>query len=90
MMHASEKTLMNYSALLTSLREIEGLNERRPGVFYRKSKAFLHFHEDPSGLYADLRMNVNEEFVRTRVESRAEQSTFIATIASALSAPVRK
>jgi hypothetical protein len=90
MMHASEKTLVNYSALLTSLRKIEELNEKRPGVFYRKSKAFLHFHEDPSGLYADLRLNVDEEFVRMRVESRAEQSTFISTITSALTAPARK
>jgi hypothetical protein len=89
MMHASEKTLLNYSALLASLRKIEGLNEKRPGVFYRKSKAFLHFHEDSTGLYADLRLNVDEEFARTRVESRAEQSTFIATIRTALTAPER-
>jgi hypothetical protein len=90
MMHASENTLMRYSALLTSLRALEDLHERRPGVFYRKSKAFLHFHEDPTGLYADLRLNVDDEFVRTRVESGAEQSTFIATITSSLTAPVRK
>lgn len=90
MMHASETTLLHYSALLTSLRKIDGLSEKRPGVFYRKSKAFLHFHEDPTGLYADLRLNVDEEFVRTRVESKAEQLTFIATITTALTAPVRK
>ena len=24
------------------------------GVFYRKSRAFLHFHEDPKRLFADL------------------------------------
>jgi hypothetical protein len=90
MLHATENTLTKYPELLASVRNIEGLNETRPGVFYRKSKAFLHFHEDPSGLYADLRVNVNEEFVRTRVETRVEQSAFIATITSALTPPERK
>jgi hypothetical protein len=84
MLHATENTLAKFSALLASLRAIEGLNEKRPGVFYRKSKAFVHFHEDPTGLFADLRVNVDEGFVRIRVESKVEQSTFIKTITSAL------
>ncbi len=90
MMHATERTLVKYPVLFASLRSLEGLKEQRPGVFYRKSKAFLHFHEDPTGLYADLRQNVNQEFVRTRVESRAEQSAFVSTLAKALSEPERK
>jgi hypothetical protein len=35
-------------------------------------------------------VNAKEEFVRMRVESRAERSTLIATVTSALTAPVRK
>jgi hypothetical protein len=90
MMHATESTLAKYSSLLASLRAIDGLKEKRPGVFYRKSKAFVHFHEDPTGLYADLRLNANEEFVRMRVESGAEQSAFVTAITTALTAPERK
>jgi len=90
MLHATENTLAKYEALLASLRAIDGMNERRPGIFYRKSKAFLHFHEDPTGLYADLRMYVNDEFVRMRVTSRVEQSALITLVTSALTQPVRK
>jgi hypothetical protein len=32
-----------------------GLVEKRPGIFYVKGRAFLHFHEDRAGLFADLR-----------------------------------
>jgi hypothetical protein len=90
MLHATESTVARYSALFDSLRELDGLNEKRPGVFYRKSKAFLHFHEDPTGLYADLRVDANEGFVRMCVESRVEQSALIATITAALTGPERK
>jgi hypothetical protein len=30
-------------------------------MFYFKSKPFLHFHEDPSGIYADVRVDVEWE-----------------------------
>jgi hypothetical protein len=90
MLHATENTLAKYSALFDSLRALNGLTEKRPGVFYRKSKAFLHFHEDPTGLYADLRVDADEGFVRMRVESMVEQSTLIETITAALIGPERK
>ena len=81
---------MRYSQFLATLRAIDGMNEQRPGVFYRKSRAFLHFHEDPTGLHADLRTADHGDFVRTRVETKAEQSKLIETITSALATPVRK
>lgn len=90
MKHATQSTLAGYASFLDSIRAIDGMVERSPGVFYRKSKAFLHFHEDATGLYADLRSHSDEEFVRWRVESRAEQSAFLKTIADSLRAPVRK
>ena len=43
-----------------------GLVEKRPGIFYRKSKAFLHFHEDSSGVHADVRFGVEFERVTPR------------------------
>lgn len=48
-----------------------GLFERSRGVFYRRARAFLHFHEDPTGLFADVR--VDEELELLPVSSRAEQ-----------------
>ena len=54
--------------------------EKKRGIFYRKSAAFLHFHEDPDGLYADVRMH--EEFDRFRVETDSERSKLVAMIRS--------
>jgi hypothetical protein len=47
--HAGDEALGNLEGLLVQLREIIGLKEKRPGIFYHRSKAFLHFHEDPPG-----------------------------------------
>jgi hypothetical protein len=69
--HASPEALDQLEPLLTELRQVPGLTEKSRGVFYRKSRAFLHFHEDPSGLHADVRFG--EEFERLRVESNAER-----------------
>jgi len=84
MKHASESTLDGMSALLDRLRSIDGLVEKRPGVFYRRSKAFLHFHEDPVGIFADLRLNVDAPFTRLPVTTRRQQSALVAAITSTL------
>ena len=71
MRHARPDDLGPLADLLASLRELDGLVERSPGTFYRRSKAFLHFHVDPAGLFADLK--VGDEFERYRVTTKAEQ-----------------
>jgi len=55
MKHAGPAALAQLDSLLAALRARAGLREPRPGVFYRRGKAWLHFHEDPAGLVADLR-----------------------------------
>jgi hypothetical protein len=55
MKHAGAGALDALSDLLESLRTRTPLVEKRPGIFYVKGKAFLHFHEDRAGLFADLR-----------------------------------
>lgn len=56
MKHAGLETLAVLEPLLAQLRAaLPGVVERKPGAFYRKSQAFLHFHEDPAGLFADLK-----------------------------------
>jgi hypothetical protein len=69
--HARSAALDELEPLLVRLRELDGVNERGRGVFYRRSKAFLHFHEDASGLHADVRLST--EFERFRVETQAER-----------------
>jgi hypothetical protein len=78
MRHASSTTLQEIEPLLERLRSVSGLVEKKPGIFYRQSKAFLHFHEDPSGLHADVRFE--EEFERVRVETAVERRALLARV----------
>jgi len=53
--HARPQDLDRLEDLLVQLRTLPGLVEKKRGVFYFRSRSFLHFHEDPKGLFADLR-----------------------------------
>jgi hypothetical protein len=83
MKHAGGKALEALGGLLADIRRQESLVERSPGVFYRKGRAFLHFHEDPTGLHADLRPGA--EWERRRVETAAERRAFMSLLRDALS-----
>lgn len=37
-------------------------------MFYLKSRAFLHFHEDAAGLFADVRAADGKAFERIKVD----------------------
>ena len=80
MKHAGREALDELEPMLVAIRAVPGLVERQRGIFYRRSKAFLHFHEDPSGLYADVRLG--DEFERHRVETQAERRAVLALIGS--------
>ena len=69
--------------MLTELRAIEGLTEKSPGAFYRKSRAFLHFHADGDDTYADLRVE-GDAFDRVRATTETEQQALVATVRRAL------
>jgi hypothetical protein len=69
MKHAGPKALDALAPLLNDLRAMPGLVERSRGVFYRKGRAFLHFHEDPTGLFADLRGAADPDFIRFDVST---------------------
>jgi hypothetical protein len=75
--HATADDLVPIEPLLSELRAVPGLVERTPGCFYRRSKGFLHFHDDPSGLYADVRLVPEQDFVRLRVRTRSEQQSLL-------------
>jgi hypothetical protein len=55
MAHADEAALARLLPLLRQLREIKGLREMKPGIFYLKGSAFMHFHEEDGALIADLK-----------------------------------
>lgn len=57
MKHASPATLDTIEPLLAGVRKVPALRERRRGIFYLKSVAYLHFHEDPAGLFADVKLD---------------------------------
>ena len=82
MRHVTPAGLDELDGLLDALRTVPGLVERKRGVFYRRSRAFLHFHEDPTGLHADVRFA--EEFERCRVQSPAEQQALVDRVRAAL------
>ena len=83
MKHAGPAALDQLEPLLNDLRALEGLKEKARGVFYRRSRAFLHFHEDPSGLHADLRI-AGDDFDRHRVQDEAERAALLALVRDAL------
>ena len=75
MKHASAETLGQLEPLLAEIRGIEGVVERKPGIFYRRASAFLHFHEDASGLFADVKLN-GSDFERMPVSTVQERRIF--------------
>lgn len=77
MKHAGPEALGALSDLLSAIRA-GGPKEPRPGVFYRKGKAWLHFHEDKAGLFADVRLSGEwERFCVTDAEGQARLLAFI-------------
>ena len=73
--HARDEALDQLETLLVELRSIAGLREKSRGTFYRGSKAFLHFHEDPAGLFADVK--VGERFERLPVNTAKERRSLL-------------
>ena len=83
MRHARPEDLDGFEWLLDALRASPHLTERKPGTFYRRSQAFLHFHADPSGLHADVRLHPDDDFERQRVETREEQKELLQAVEEA-------
>lgn len=81
--HARDEDLDRIEPLLTELRTVDELTERSRGVFYRRSRACLHFHVDGDAMYADVRCE-GDDFERTRVTTNAEQRAFVRRVRRAL------
>jgi hypothetical protein len=83
MKHAGPDVIAQLEPLLVQLRDYSELNEKRPGVFYLKSRAFLHFHEDAKGLFADVKLT--DDFARFPVSTEKQQRMLIDRIGRLLS-----
>ena len=77
MKHAGPDALGELEPLLREIRkiEIEGLTEKKRGTFYYRGSAMLHFHEDPLGFFADLK--VDGDFIRFAVNTKREEAEFL-------------
>lgn len=81
MRHLAADDLERIQPLLAELRAADGLIEKKPAVFYRKSKAFLHFHVDGDDVFADVRLDAGE-FMRMRVTTAREQAALVHAVRS--------
>ena len=79
MRHARDIDLDRLEALLVMVRARQGLNEKKRGIFYRASRAWLHFHEDHSALFADLRQP-DGEFARIEITGPEGQAELLARL----------
>jgi hypothetical protein len=84
MRHARSDALDRLEPVLAALRAMPELTERSRGIFYRRSKAFVHFHEDDAGLFADLKTSA--KFERFRVSAPKERRLFLQTVRALLKA----
>ncbi len=81
MRHAGTGALDQLEPLLAEIRATGALKEKSRGVFYLKSKAFLHFHEDPAGLFADVRAP-HGDFERLKVDEAEGARELLARVAA--------
>jgi DNA-binding transcriptional MocR family regulator len=83
MRHAAEDTLDRLDGLLREVRRRHPeLRERKRGAFYRGGQGWLHFHEDPAGLFADLKIDL--EWTRFAVDTAAQRKVLLERLAEAL------
>jgi hypothetical protein len=73
--HATPPTLARLAPLIAELRKHAALVEPKPGTFYRGSQAFLHFHEDAAGDFADVK--VGRDWERARVTTQRERAALL-------------
>jgi hypothetical protein len=85
MKHAGPEALDQLEPILAELRKLPGLKEKKRGSFYRGSSGFLHFHEDPAGFFADVKLD-GREYARMPANNAKEVATLIRKAARALGA----
>ena len=83
MRHARDAALDELGDLLREVRQrYPVLRERKRCAFYKGGQGWLHFHEDPAGLFADVKMNGT--FARFRVSTKAERGALLSRLRDSL------
>jgi hypothetical protein len=95
MKHASPQALINLADLLARIRAagaaVPGFVEKKPGIYYLKGAAFLHFHEDAEGLFADAKTSeAADGFERFRVVTAREQAALMKALRKTLASRVSR
>jgi hypothetical protein len=73
--HATPATIDVLEPLRRQIAKLDGLAERKPGLFTKGGRAYIHFHEDPAGIFADVR--AGDDWDRYRVSTVAERQTLL-------------
>jgi len=55
MAHCPSEEIKDLEKVFQSIRCLDGIKEKKYGIFYLKSKAFLHFHKKDDDRWADIR-----------------------------------
>ena len=84
MKHAGPEALDQLEPILEEIRRLGGLKEKKRGSFQCGSNGFLHFHEDPAGFFADLK--VGDDYQRFPINSKTQTQTFLRRAVAALNA----
>ena len=82
MKHAGAAVLDQLEPLLDRIRALGVLREKSRGIFYLKSRAYLHFHEDPAGIFVDIRPAGGKDFDRLKLDVEIE-AEILARVAQA-------
>ncbi len=82
MAHCPPENLRDIEDVLKEVRKLENVQEKGPGIFYLKSKGFLHFHMKDGRRWADARDGDGwgSEIVLPIRASRSAKQRFLAEI----------
>ncbi|MBC7474564.1 MAG: hypothetical protein H7263_09760 [Candidatus Sericytochromatia bacterium] len=78
MKHAQENILDKFVIKINKIRDLTDLKEKKKGIFYKKSSAFLHFHQDNNLLFVDLK--IEKKLVRFKTEENREWALLLKQI----------
>lgn len=81
MKRATAASLAAAEGLLADIRSL-GAEQVKPGVFYHKGRALLHFHEEDGALYCDLKEK--SEWVRYPVGTPSVNARLSRAVRAAL------
>ena len=84
MKHAGPAALDQLEPILEEIRRLGGRARRKKrGSFSMPVRVgFLHFHEDPAGFFADLK--VGDDYVRLPINTKSQTQTFLRRAAAAV------